>query len=251
MAIPLKMLTCALASVFFTSGQSPETVFIVFTPPLSVLAAFGLFTIKKTRESMLDWFSLSTFTLGLATLWAYWAAWSTGFAPKMATSIARLAPTASPSLGAGFAAGLAVTLLWVALVTWRTTHRPAVAWRGPLLAASGLAVGLVACVTLFHDAFEKNRSYAPVVERIEVELERLQASASDCVDVSHLPDGLTALLAARSRFVYSGRQPQTCTFVIERHKAAPTHEPSTLDAPRIARAAATNEFFVVRRRNAT
>ena len=138
--LPAAALMAGIPAVVFSSFQAYDTVFLAFLPMLSVTAAFGLVTVRRGYENVLDWFSLTIFTLGLLVLWAYWFAWLTSFAPKMAESLQMLAPGIT-----AFSASL-VGLYHTALDVNRS-YEPVVKAVARNLEAKGMQPGDVVCGT--------------------------------------------------------------------------------------------------------
>ncbi len=218
--VPLVLMGSSFFAAFFSSSQSADIVFLDFIPSMAAFAAFGLITVKRNRENLLDWFSLSAFTLAVLTLWAYWGAWTAGFPPKMAHSIEMLAPNAAPLFDSGFAASAVVTLIWFGFVGWRATHRPVVAWRGPWLAALGMTTVACVLIGLYHDAIDDNRSYKPVALEVMKVLDEAGLEKGGCVDGSALPPSIRVLFSYYGRipFAESSKERLTCRFRILRDR---------------------------------
>ena len=109
---------------------SGDRLMIMITVPLSVLAAFGLLSARRSQENILDWFSATVFTLALIALWLYFFAWQSGMPPKMYKSVINLAPGIPASLhGLLFVLCFVTLLVWLALVLWRMNHSQVVAWK--------------------------------------------------------------------------------------------------------------------------
>jgi hypothetical protein len=167
---------------------------LIAVPALVILAAFGVSSLRRTAEDAIDWFALALFTLSLLALWLYFTAWITGFPPKMYASIARLAPGVqinASALSIFFAA--AASIAWLALATWRIRIRPPMLWRGPFLAASGLALTWSVAIALFQPPIDFNRSYEPIASPLAEQLRRV--GGEGCVRAYHLPAGTRAMLA--------------------------------------------------------
>lgn len=237
-AIPLFMWATSVIAGLFSKWLTVTTVFTVWIPALSVLASFSLFTIKKTRVNILDWFSVSVFSLASLSIWLYWAAWATHFAPKMEHSIVRLAPNATPELGLGFVIAVIASAIWTSFVLWRVTHRPSVMWRGPWLAASGITVTSVIFMGLFHPALQENRSYASVAKAIRQEVIP-HWQPTDCITVSAMPAGTKFSLQYHMTLPLNLAPKAQCTFTIHRLRRSASLEASSIKRPH------TDEFFIV------
>ena len=177
----------------FTSSDAAGNLLLMAVAPVCVLAAFGLASLRRTRENLLDWFALSVFTVALLTLWLYWLAALTGIAPKMAKSIYMLAPGLDVTIGWSIAAPLAVTVLWFVFVGWRLTHRPIVVWRGPWLSAAGMTAVAVTLLGLWHEGIDVNRSYQGVAHSVAAAVKSLAGTGSR-VAGDDLPGGVRAAI---------------------------------------------------------
>lgn len=216
--IPVLICVSALLGMPFSSTAHAPGLFLTMLPGLSILAAFGLLTLRRGFENMLDWFCITVFSLGLLTLWAYWLAWFTGFPPKMAHSIDMLAPGTHPVPDFGFALAAALSVIWIFLAVWRLTHRPCVIWRGPWLAACGLVFIGTCSVGLFDTAISTNRSYDSVIERVDSALAQKGLAAGDCVVGSSMSGGLLALFDSRSAYRWTGQNSAVCRYRLVRHR---------------------------------
>lgn len=216
--LPIVVTATGIVAALFSSSQSADTVFLDFIPAMAAFAAFALITVRRSQENVLDWFSLSIFSLAALFLWAYRLAWETGFAPKMAKSIQMLAPDAVPSFDFPFFAALVATLLWFTFVGWRLTHRPVAAWRGPWLAACGMTTATLLTVGLFHDGININRSYEPVALQLKATLVNAGLEPADCVSAPGLPAGIRAMFIHYADLPLAPDVTQGCRFRLIRTK---------------------------------
>lgn len=193
--ILLPVLGAASGIVAIVLSSVPgDREFQLAVPGLVILAAFGASSLKRSAEDAIDWFSIALFSLALAAIWLYFVAWNFGTPPKMAASVARLAPGVEPSFVPwSLALALAFTLAWSALVVWRVRFRPAVLWRGPLLAAGGLTAAAGVALLLFLEPINSNRSYAAAAATLAEQLRRV--NADQCVQAHRLPNGVKAMIA--------------------------------------------------------
>ncbi len=192
-AIPMAMGVAFLAGALASPQNEPPL--LLLAAPLAVLAAFGAVSVKRATENAIDWFAIVTASFFALVGWAYFIAMLTGTPPKMAASIARLAPGYAPQIGPlEIALALAATAGWIALAIWRVMRQPEPLWRGPLLAAGGLTALWFMLNVLFLPAINYVRSYAPIAHRIEAQIEKT-AAASACVFAYQLRPAHRALLA--------------------------------------------------------
>jgi 4-amino-4-deoxy-L-arabinose transferase-like glycosyltransferase len=192
-ALPLLFAAAGIIATLLAPVPS-EREFLLTIPPLVILATFGVSSLKRTAEDAIDWFSLALFTLAFAALWLYFVAWTSGVPPKMAASIARLAPGFEPDINfRAIAIAAVATLTWAVLVIWRIRERPPMIWTGPFLAAGGLALIGPAAVSLAAPAIDYARSYTVLAPIIAQQVQR--AGLKTCVQTVNLPVGIRAMLA--------------------------------------------------------
>lgn len=236
--LPAAALMAGIPAIVFSSFQAYDTVFLAFLPMLAVIAAFGLVTVRRGYENVLDWFSLTIFTLGLLVLWAYWFAWLTSFAPKMANSLQMLAPGSTPTFDSGFVLAGIVSVIWFGFIGWRLTHRPVVAWRGPWLSAVGITAFSVSLIGLYHAAIDINRSYEPVVKAVALNLQERGMQPDDCVQGINMNHGLQSLFKHYANMdVLVRAEPGRCRFAIKRTRGI--NHPDSFSRPH------TEEAFTV------
>lgn len=217
--IPLVLMATAGLASLFSSSQAADLVFLSFIPAMAAFAAFGLITVRRSKENILDWFSLSVHSLGVLALWAYWLAWLTNYAPKMARSVEMLAPGTQAVFDFGVVCAFLVSCIWFTFVVWRLSHRPIVAWRGPWLAALGMTATAVAAIGLFHTAIDRNRSYAPAALELRATLERAGLTENDCVAARDLPAGLRSIFIRFGGLPLAADPAASCRFSLVRDRS--------------------------------
>jgi len=192
-ALPL-MITGAGLAALIVSTSPGDREFLIAVPALVVLAAFGVSSLKRVAEDAIDWFSVALFSLAFVALWIYFTAWNTGFPPKMATSIARMAPGYHPGVHGGAIALAAIaTIGWAVIVAWRLRVRPPMLWKGPFIAAAGLSLIGVAAYMLLGPAVDYARSYASLAKVVSEQVERV--GGNSCVQTVAVPPSTRAMLA--------------------------------------------------------
>ncbi len=238
--IPALIVGFELLLSFMLDAQTANRTFLEFIPALALLSTFGLMTLRGRHRALLDWFALSVSTLALLTGWAYWGAWLTQFAPKMAQSIHQLAPGALPTFDWGFGLAVLATTLLLILFAWRFTHRPPFVWSGAWLAASGFGMTMTVWIGLFHTAVDVNRSYQPVVAHIKAAYTALGGTHNTCARAIGVTPGLQAYLAQQTGLpIVSANTP--CAIRLVRIKSSKGTLPSGALGP-FARPH-TQEFF--------
>lgn len=166
-------------------------------PPLALMAAFGLPTMKRGAINGIDWFSVMVLTTLGALLWLFWIAKLTGWPAQLAKNALKQVPGFTPEFGlVAFVVAAAVTAGWIFLVHWRISRQPAVLWRAVVLSSGGLILLWVLIMTLFLPELNYSKSYSMVAQQIAA---RLPPDA-DCIDTN-------VGAAQRASFAFYGRLP--------------------------------------------
>jgi 4-amino-4-deoxy-L-arabinose transferase-like glycosyltransferase len=209
------LLAAQAAGLLATRSPSSEDV-VYLVLPLVLLAAFGAVTLRRAAENVIDWFAITTFCLAAVALWAYYFAMHFGVPPKMSHSVLRLTADYVPPLNwANVALAAAVTGFWLAMVVWRVRQPSGALWRGPALAATGLVTLWVAFVSLFLDAVDHRRSFAPVAKAAAAEIAR-RGRPDDCVLAHHLRASHRAVFAFHGGIRFAAGNDPGCAFALHR-----------------------------------
>ncbi len=188
-------ITCALLALFST--RPDEGVLLPLLPPLALLAAFGLPTMKRGAINAVDWFSVMTLTTCAAFIWIGWIAKQTGWPVQIAKNAFKLAPGFKPEFNLiAFLVAVLATLGWFVLVHWRVSRRPTVLWRAVVLSSGGVILCWLLLVTLWLPWINYGKSYAGVAKQIAQKLPK----GDYCVDTNVGP-------AQRASFAYFGGVP--------------------------------------------
>jgi 4-amino-4-deoxy-L-arabinose transferase-like glycosyltransferase len=176
----------------------PEAgVLLPLLPPLAMLAAFGLPTMKRGAINAVDWFSVMTLTTCAAFIWVGWIAKQTGWPPKIAHNAFKLAPGFKPEFNLiALLIAVTATISWIVLVHWRVSRRPSVLWRAVVLSSGGVILCWTLLMTLWLPWLDYGKSYAGVAQQIAHNL----PSSADCVIGNVGP-------AQRASFAYYGKVP--------------------------------------------
>jgi 4-amino-4-deoxy-L-arabinose transferase-like glycosyltransferase len=196
--VPLTFVTMgALLALFHPNPEQGQL--LVLLPPLAIMAAFGLLTMKRGAINAIDWFSVMVLTLGAAVIWIFWFAKLTGWPAKAARNALKLMPGFKPELGLlAFLVAAAATCGWIALVHWRISRQPAVLWRAVVLSSGGLILIWILLMTLFLPDMNYSKSYASVAQQIAQKL----PPKVDCIETNVGP-------AQRASFAYYAQLPFT------------------------------------------
>lgn len=186
---------CTLLALF--RGHPDESMFLPLLPPLAILAAFGLPTMKRGAINAVDWFSVMTLTTSAAFIWVGWIAKQTGWPAQIAKNAFKLAPGFKPEFNLiAFLVAVLGSIGWVVLVHWRVSRRPTVLWRAVVLSSGGVILCWLLLMTLWLPWINYGKSYAGVAKQLALKLPNGQY----CVDTNVGP-------AQRASFAYFGGVP--------------------------------------------
>ncbi len=171
----------ALLILGWLNVHSEEGILLPLLPPLAILAAFGLPTMKRGAINAVDWFSVMTLTTCAGFIWIGWIAKETGWPAQIAKNAFKLAPGFKPEFNLiAFVVAAAASIGWILLVHWRISRRPSVLWRAVVLSSGGVILCWLLLMTLWLPWINYGKSYAGVSEQIR---QRLPTSAQ-CVDTN-------------------------------------------------------------------
>lgn len=195
-AIPLVFVGVLVALILLDQHPKDGTL-LPLLPPLAILAAFGLPTMKRGAINAIDWFAVMTLSTCASFIWLGWIAKQTGWPAQIAKNAFKLAPGFKPEFnGFAFIAALLASIFWLALVHWRIARRPAVLWRAVVLSSGGVILCWLLLMTLWLPWINYGKSYAGVAEQIAQKLPA--ASTQYCVDTN-------VGAAQRASFAYFGK----------------------------------------------
>lgn len=164
--LPLLLSTTVLLMLLL-HREASDVSFMLLIPPLAVLGAFGLPTLKRGAINAIDWFALLFFTLLGGFVWVVWLAKMTGFPAQTARNLFRLVPGFKPEFN-GFALcfALAVTAAWFLIVRWRLSRAPHVIWRSVVISAAGTTLMWVLMMTLWLPTINYAKTYRDVAQQV-------------------------------------------------------------------------------------
>ncbi|MBJ7308912.1 ArnT family glycosyltransferase [Rugamonas sp. CCM 8940] len=196
--VPLSFVTMgALLTLFQPNPEQGHLLALL--PPLAIMAAFGLLTMKRGAINAIDWFSVMALTLCAGVIWIFWIAKLTGWPAQAAKNALKLVPGFKPELGLlAFVVAAAATAGWIALVHWRLSRQPAVLWRAVVLSSGGLILIWILLMTLFLPDMNYSKSYASVARQIADKL----PPGVGCIETNVGP-------AQRASFAYYAHLPFT------------------------------------------
>lgn len=185
MALPLGLIIAILIYLTHLTALTEQSLLLII-PPLVIWACFSLPIIKRSVISFIDWFALLTFTILGAFIWVMWFAMTTNLPAGLARNVAKKVPGFIPEFSwLALIAAIAVTILWVSVVKWRTSRAPKVIWRAVVISASGTTLTWVLLMTLWLPTINYAKTYRDVANR----LVQVVPSQSVCINSTHLGDG--------------------------------------------------------------
>jgi len=195
-AIPVSFF-CGLIIVVLLNQNSEPNILLPLLPPLAILAAFGLPTMKRGAINAVDWFSVMTLTASAAVIWIFWIAKETGWPHTLARNVLKLVPGFKPEANwLALTVAILVSAAWITLVHWRISRRPSVLWRAVVLSSGGVILCWMLLTTLWMPWGNYMKSYAGVANQIAANL----PPGHQCVDADIGP-------AQRASFAYFGHIP--------------------------------------------
>lgn len=193
------------------SRHPVEEEMLSLVPPLAILAAFGLPTLKRSAINAVDWFSVMTLSAIAAFIWLGWIAKQTGWPVQLARNAFKLAPGFKPEFNPiSFLVALAVTIGWGWLLHWRLSRRPSVLWRAVVLSSGGVILCWLLLMTLWLPWINYNKSYASVASQIATQLPRQY----DCVATVGVGPGQRASFAFLGPVRFARPEQSDCDFLL-------------------------------------
>jgi 4-amino-4-deoxy-L-arabinose transferase-like glycosyltransferase len=192
-AFPLAALV-VFVLLALVNPHSEESTLLPLLPPLAILAAFGLPTMKRGAINAVDWFSVMTLSTCATFIWIGWIAKQTGWPAQIAKNAFKLAPGFKPEFNLiALLIAASATIGWIMLVHWRISRHPSVLWRAVVLSTGGVILCWLLLMTLWLPWLNYGKSYAGVAEQIAQKLPQ----GRYCVDSNVGP-------AQRASFAYFG-----------------------------------------------
>lgn len=222
-ALPLTFFVSMTLAILL-NPHPEEGILLPLLPPLVILAAFGLPTMKRGAINAVDWFSVMTFTTIAAFIWFTWIAKEFGWPVQLSKNVYRLAPGFKPDLDIiAIIIAILGTVCWLLLVHWRLSRQPAVLWRAVVLSSGGVILCWLLLTTIWMPWINYSKSYAGVAQQIEHHL----PAVKQCVETNIGP-------AQRASFAYFGAIPfaeygqQNCDFLL--YQDSPANQTDTMKA---------------------
>jgi 4-amino-4-deoxy-L-arabinose transferase-like glycosyltransferase len=204
------------------AGPPQDVNGIVWLPPLALLSALGITTLRRGAANALDWFGVMTFSFFTGLVWLSYVAMMLGVPPRIAQDFARMAPGFDPRFAAlPFAVALALTLGWAYLVffTAREPTRSVTRW------AAGIVLLWGSFAMLLLPWADYQKSYRGVVLELEASL-RGHAGCIEEISVGAPQRALLNYYAGVRTQPYRAAHPNACRLLLvagppEREEHAP------------------------------
>ena len=166
LALPLMASLLAILLVATTGNLRPANMLPVL-PPLALLAALGVASLRRGAANAFDWFGIMAFAFFALLVWAGWSALHFGWPPGLARSVTKMAPDfPRDSLVGGTLIGVAITLALLVLPLF-VRRSPA---RGTTNWALGITLLWCLAVTLWQPWFAYTKNYQPVAAELKAAL---------------------------------------------------------------------------------
>ncbi|MGN6703100.1 MAG: ArnT family glycosyltransferase [Burkholderiaceae bacterium] len=213
-----------LTLLAFLNPHPQEAVLLPLLPPLAILAAFGLPTMKRGAINAVDWFSVMTLSTCAGFIWLGWIAKETGWPAQLAKNASRLVPGFKPEFEpiAMTVAALA-TIGWILLVHWRISRRPAVLWRAVVLSSGGIILCWLLLTTLWLPWIDYSKSYAGVSRQIA---EKLPPPDADYCVETNVGSAQRASFAYFGNVHFAGFDDSRCDYLLLQDRGYGRNDPA-------------------------
>ena len=252
-SLPLCFLICFTVLALLNRSHE-EGYLLPLLPPLAILAAFGLPTMKRSAINAVDWFAVMVMTGAAGLFWLGWIALQTGWPARTSKKVLSWAPSYVPEFNAfTFIIGLGITIIWFRIVYWRISRQPSVLWRAVVLSSGGVILCWFLLMSLWLPLVNHRVSYASVAKEMTEKI----PTPYRCID-SKLGASQRASFAYFSKVHFAGFDEQNCDLLLtqgNRRFQGKSKEPVDKDFPgnwemiwEGQRAADKDEFFTLYRK---
>ena len=212
-ALPASFILCFIVLALI-NNFSEEGILLPILPPLAILAAFGLPTMKRSAINAVDWFSVTVLTGAAALTWLIWLILQTGWPPKLAAKVLSWAPGYQAEINLfTLLIAIAVSFSWFRLVYWRISRQPSVLLRAVVLSSGGVILCWVLLMTLWLPLINHRVSYASVAAQITENL----PTPYRCID-SNVGASQRASFAYFGKVHFAGFSEQNCDVLLLQSK---------------------------------
>jgi 4-amino-4-deoxy-L-arabinose transferase-like glycosyltransferase len=166
LALPIIAGTLSLLLIAGT-GSLRAASMLPLLPPLCLLAALGVESLRRGAANAFDWFGVMTFIFFALVVWLGWTALHFGWPPGLARQVAKIAPNFQGdgvAWSASIGALLSAALLLVPTLIQRTRLRGTTNW------AIGMTLLWSLAVVLWQPWFAHTKNYQPVAAELRAVL---------------------------------------------------------------------------------
>jgi 4-amino-4-deoxy-L-arabinose transferase-like glycosyltransferase len=186
--LPLLALPTALLALSVTYEARSSSALLLL-PPLALLAAPGVATLRRGAANAFDWFGIMTFSFFCLLVWLGWSAMVAGWPERLATRAVKLAPGFVGEFQIiPFALAVAATVAWGWMLT--TGQKQRSPWRGLVHWLAGMTALWALLMTLWLPWIEYGKSY----RSIGLALKKHLPSGYGCVVGRNISDPNRALI---------------------------------------------------------
>jgi 4-amino-4-deoxy-L-arabinose transferase-like glycosyltransferase len=207
--VPLAAVVLLFAAIA-AMGPPRDVNALALLPPLALLGAQGVASLRRGAANALDWFGVMTFTIFAGLVWLGYIALITGEPARLARNLLKAAPGFAAQFDfAAFALAAALALGWL-YIAFFTAPSPT---RGVTRWAAGVALLWATFAMLWMPWVDYQKSYRAVALQLK---SRIPADAP-CVAGSNLGATQRAALdyhAAIKTHAWDRRKPAPCPLLI-------------------------------------
>ncbi len=162
---------------------------LLLLPPLALLAAPGVATLRRGAANAFDWFGIMSFSFFCILVWIGWSAMVLGWPEKLALRVVKLAPGFTGSFQTvAVVLALLMTIAWGWMLT--TGQRQRSPWRGLVHWLAGLTALWTLLMTLWLPWIEYGKSYRSIGSALKAAL----PAKHSCVIGRRMSDSNRALI---------------------------------------------------------
>lgn len=187
-AVPLIASLSAILLVATTGNGLRPAGALPLLPPLCLLAAFGVQSLRRGAANAFDWFGVMAFIFFGLLVWLVWSALHFSWPPGLARQIVKLAPEFPRGdfwTAAAIGLPLSIALLLLPAATERAPSRAATTW------ALGMTLLWCLAVALLQPWFAYTKNYQPIAASLQ---EALATQPQGCIKRRGLGDTQRAAL---------------------------------------------------------
>ncbi len=208
-SLPLCFLSCFITLAILNRNHE-EGYLLPLLPPLAILAAFGLPTMKRSAINAVDWFAVMVMTGAAGLFWFGWIALQSGWPARTSNKVLSWAPGYVPEFNAfTFIIALGLTIVWFRIVYWRISRQPSVLWRAVVLSSGGVILCWLLLMSLWLPLINHRVSYSSVA----IDMAEKIPKPYRCID-SKLGASQRASFAYFSKVHFAGFDEQNCDLLL-------------------------------------